>query len=257
MIGLICSVEIEYEDLLSSLYRGRHVEYGGLIFWRGFIHDEPVILAASGVGKTNAAHAASVMAEKYHPSLVINFGVGGAYAGSGLHIGDLAIATKEIYGDEGVVVSKGFKGMRDIGIPLIDNSVAGTSRTGRKSKVGKNKSRALYNKIPLSGDLVNKVKRRLKKSTFTVTPGPFVTLSAVTGGPRRARELYRRYRAVCENMEGASVAHISFLHGMPFVEIRGISNIVGDRDKRRWKLKEAAAECQGAITELLREGEGF
>ena len=47
-------------------------------------------------------------------------------------------------------------------------------------------------------------------------------------------------------MEGAAVAHVAHLHGVPVGEVRGISNIVTNRDIRTWRLKEAAEAAQEA-----------
>ncbi|MQA92922.1 MAG: hypothetical protein GEU90_22310, partial [Gemmatimonas sp.] len=51
--------------------------------------------------------------------------------------------------------------------------------------------------------------------------------------------------ALCETMEGAAYAHVAAFYGVPFAEIRGISNLVEDRDTSRWRIAqgaEAAAE---------------
>ncbi|NOY39607.1 MAG: futalosine hydrolase [Nitrospirae bacterium] len=240
MTGLICAVEFEYEEVLKNLSRRRQVEYGGLIFYKGLLRDRPLVLVASGVGKTNAAHAATLFLEKFRPEMIINFGVGGAYPDSGISVGGIAVADQEIYGDEGVVTPDGFMDMRGMGIPLLSASPGSGLNVNRSRK-------RLFNKIPIHSMPVKKACRILRKLSFNPGKGPFVTLSTVTGTAARAAELQRRYRAICENMEGASVAHICMLYGVPFLEIRGISNIVEDRDRRSWRLKEAAAECQRAV----------
>ena len=48
-------------------------------------------------------------------------------------------------------------------------------------------------------------------------------------------------------MEGAAIAHVAHLHGVPVGEVRGISNIVTDRDTGTWRLPEAAAAAQEAL----------
>jgi futalosine hydrolase len=48
-------------------------------------------------------------------------------------------------------------------------------------------------------------------------------------------------------MEGAAIAHVAHLHGVPVGEVRGISNIVTNRDTTTWRLKEAAAAAQEAV----------
>jgi futalosine hydrolase len=51
-------------------------------------------------------------------------------------------------------------------------------------------------------------------------------------------------------MEGAAVAQIAALYGIPMLEVRGISNMVEDRDLRRWDKKTASLNCQKAVLEL-------
>ena len=99
-------------------------------------------------------------------------------------------------------------------------------------------------------------------SRITIKTGTFVTVSTVTGTDKRARELEKRFSAssasgggaICENMEGAAVAHVCAMYGIPMLEIRGISNIVEDRDRSKWDIKTAAENCQKAVFVLLKEG---
>ncbi len=252
MTGLICSVEFECLEILKRLSRKRRVEAGGLAFHRGLLHGRELTLLASGVGKANAAHAATLLIERFAPGLVINFGIGGAYPGSGLDLCDIAIAEREIYGDEGVVTRRGFRGMRFMGMPLGSGSRVQCSGVEGKRESLKDYAEYFYNEIQLNRELVEKAISIIKESFIDFRTGPFVTLSTVTGTRQRAEELRRRYRAICENMEGAAVAHVCALYGVPFLEVRGISNIVENRDRRRWRSREAAAECQRAVMEIVK-----
>jgi futalosine hydrolase len=60
--------------------------------------------------------------------------------------------------------------------------------------------------------------------------GTFITVSACTGTLKRSLEIERQFKGIAENMEGAAVAHVCALNSIPLTEIRGISNIIGDRD---------------------------
>jgi futalosine hydrolase len=91
-----------------------------------------------------------------------------------------------------------------------------------------------------------------KAKPFNMRAGAFVTVSAVSGTLVRAEELAKKFKALCENMEGAAVAHVCRTYDIPFSEIRGISNIAGIRDKRKWKVKEAAKNSQEAVLEAIR-----
>ena len=75
----------------------------------------------------------------------------------------------------------------------------------------------------------------------------FVTVNTCTGTDEAARALAARTGGAVENMEGAAVAHVAHLHGVPAGEIRGISNLVTDRDTSQWRLREAALAAQEAL----------
>jgi futalosine hydrolase len=79
-----------------------------------------------------------------------------------------------------------------------------------------------------------------------------VTLSTCTGTAEGARELEQRYRGLCENMEGAAVAQVAALYNVPWIEVRGISNIVGDRDRASWDIPRAARAAQEAVLRILK-----
>ena len=66
-------------------------------------------------------------------------------------------------------------------------------------------------------------------------------------------ELARRYQAVCENMEGAAVALVALRYGIPCLEIRGISNLVEDRDMSRWDIGLAVEAAQRFVLKVIVE----
>ena len=75
----------------------------------------------------------------------------------------------------------------------------------------------------------------------------FVTVNTCTGTDAAARAIEARTGGAVENMEGAAVAHVAHLHGIPVGEVRGISNMVTNRDTGAWRLKEAALAAQEAL----------
>jgi len=242
MIALISSVPEEGKLLIRQLKKKS--VFAGKPVYKGRIHGKEIIYMISGMGKTNAAHATTMLIEKFSPSVIILFGAGGAYPSSGLGVGDIAVAEKEVYGDEGVQLKDGFQGADFIGIPLL-------KKGGRK----------YFNEFPLNEKLLEKVKKVIPPcpplvkggwGDFKIKSGTFVTVSTCTGTKKKARELEKRFGAICENMEGAPVAHICTLYGVPLVEVRGISNIVEDRDREKWNVGLAAENCQKAVLEVLK-----
>ena len=55
-------------------------------------------------------------------------------------------------------------------------------------------------------------------------------------------------------MEGAAAAHVSAASDIPFLEIRGISNRVVDRDLSQWDLPLAIRRCQQAVEMIVECG---
>jgi futalosine hydrolase len=239
-IGLISSVPVEGTIILRNLENIHERVSCGLTSREGTIHDKSVAYVISGIGKTNASRGTALLIEKFSPRVVVHLGVGGAYSSSHLRTGDIAIAEKEIYGDEGVFLEDGFHSAETIGIPFLVK--------GRKK---------YFNEFPLDKKLFRIAVRTSHvihhASRITVKSGPFLTLSTCTGTLKRAKELERTFHAICENMEGAAVAHVCVSCGIPMVEIRGISNTVGERDKKKWDIHLAAENCQRVVMGLLKE----
>jgi futalosine hydrolase len=166
--------------------------------------------------------------ERFSPARVVVFGIGGAYPGCGLKIGDVVIAKKEGYADTGVLLKDGLRGTEAIGIELL--------RKGSKK---------YFNEFPLDSRLQKKAFREIEG----IKSGVFATVNATTGTLQRAKEIKTRFGAVCENMEGAAVAHVCARYSVPVLELRGISNIVPERDG--WDKEGAARNSQEALLRVL------
>ena len=227
---MIAAVPVEGDIITTRLRGGPGKGAGGLRWYTGRLGTAEIVCVFSGIGKTNAAHAATVLTQEYSPSLIINFGIGGAYPSSGLKPGDIAVASQEVYADEGVLLKDGFHTLQTVGIPLL--------REGR---------RRYFNVFPLDARLCGRMTKAAEAAGFRSLQGVFATVSTCTGTKKRAVELSKRFTAVCENMEGAAIAHICKLCRIPFVEVRGISNIAEERDTSKWDIPLASANCQKAV----------
>ena len=234
MIALLCSVEAEAELLLETMTRTSSGRSGSKPLIQGRLAGSEVLLCLGGMGKANAAHATALLLSRPGVDALILFGVAGAYPASGARIGDLAIATEEIAGDEGVLTPEGFRDTEYIGIPLVRTASA-----------------RFFNAFPASESLLERFLRALASFPVQVHRGPFVTVSTCSGTSLRARELEQRYRGVCENMEGAAAAQTALHHGVPWAEVRGISNMTEDRDLRTWDIPGAAAVAQKAVLAIV------
>lgn len=229
-LALVCSVPFECARLREALGSAAEIVVGRKAAWEGTLDGAPVVVFPAGMGKTNAAHGLTALLETRPVRGVIGFGVGGAYPGSGLQVGDVALASSAIYGDEGVEAPGGWLSTEGIGIPLLE-------RGGER----------VFNEIALDAALVERARAALEAVGFRVGVGPFVTVSTCSGTAARGEELVRRFGALCEGMEGAALAHVAAIYEVPFLELRAVSNAVEDRDLSRWRLAEAAETAQRAV----------
>lgn len=179
-----------------------------------------VTVLHTGIGAVNAAQALARFLEREGAAAIVVCGVGGAYPGTGLAVGDVVSAESEYYGDLGAGSPAGFLDLRALGLPLVE---------------GPN---PLYNLLPM-------------QLFPTARRAPFVTVNTATGRDEDARAIAARTGGAVESMEGAAIAHVAHLRGLPVGEVRGISNLVGDRDRGAWRVAEAARAAQEALLAWL------
>lgn len=202
----------------------------------GHFGNQPVIICAGGIGKINAATATTALIERHHPRLVINTGCAGAYLESGLAIGELAVASEEFLGDEGVLTSAGWHDLRYMSIPTL---VRG--------------NRLYHNSIPLSKHAAEKAMQLADYYGVNLVRGRFITVSTCSGTRMRGEELVRSFHGICENMEGAAVAQVCLRYGIDCLEIRGISNHVNERDMKTWDIPRAVEAAQRFVLKYIEE----
>lgn len=202
------------------------------IISEGELHGKSIIFTHCGVGKVNAAHSATLMLENYNVDLMILFGIGGAYKGA--RTGDVAVAQSENYAEEGVLTEDGWKSMEFIGFPLLKNE------------------KEYFNTFPMDSMLSQLALKVANDLGFNTAYGSFITVSQCSGTRESGDLLMNRFNGICENMEGAAVAHICAMYGIPVIEIRGISNIIENRDPKKWNMPLAVSNCNKVVSELVR-----
>jgi futalosine hydrolase len=77
-----------------------------------------------------------------------------------------------------------------------------------------------------------------------------ITVSRVTATEATARRL-AALGAQVESMEGFAVLRVAAIHGVPAVEIRGISNRAGERSRSGWNFSAGVAGLQAVMHTLF------
>jgi futalosine hydrolase len=159
------------------------------------------------------------------PYTVILAGVAGAYRRADVELEDVCLASSEVYGDLG---RNGPSGIEPISLDGDETQTEFALEPGWRQII--------------SLELVKKLGLRC---------GPMVTVSCVTGNKERAQELHERFKSIAENMEGAAAAQVCNYYQVPLLEFRGISNWVGDLDKKNWRLDQALNATARVLEKVL------
>ena len=78
-----------------------------------------------------------------------------------------------------------------------------------------------------------------------------ITVDWVTGSPDRKARLVDKFNPQTESMEGAAVFYVCKMEGIPVIQLRAISNFVGNRDRFSWKKEEAIEVLTNEIRKIL------
>jgi len=229
-IALIAPTSLESEDLRREFKTPSDEKQG--VISKSLLHGKSIVFSHCGVGKVNAAHITTVILERNNIDYLILFGVGGAY--SDAKVGDVVVAESENYAEEGVIIGEGWKPLDFTGFALLKNEIK------------------YFNTFPMDRKLMKLAINASKYASLHAIWGNFITVSQCSGTRISGEIMQKRFNGICENMEGAAVAHICAIYGVPMIEIRGISNMIEDRNLKKWNVPLAASNCNKAVSEIIK-----
>jgi len=226
-IGIIGAMEIEVETLKSHMQIASTLEKASMTFLEGTLNGIPAVIVRSGIGKVNAGMCVQILADVFHVTHVINTGVAGSLNAS-IDIGDIVVSTDTLYHD---MDATGF------GYPLGE--------------------------VPQLGTLTFCADKRMidlaKKSCQEVNPDIKVFEGRIVSGdqfistPQAKGTILKNFPdSFCTEMEGAAIAHASWLNHIPFVIIRAISDKADDSAHMDYPtFEKAAAEHSARLVEHM------
>ncbi len=170
----------------------------------------------TGIGPVEASCAlAEALAQRSY-RLVVNAGIAGTFDGAA-RIGDGVVVADESIE---LALESGAPLALPLGIKLVDRA---------------------------SSDAV--LVARLRDQGFPALRG--ITVSHVTATEATARRLVREFGAHVESMEGFAVLRAAQRAAVPAIEIRGISNRCGDRERSCWDFAAGVAGLRRVLDALF------
>jgi len=181
-------------------------------------------VVVGGIGRTNAAVATTTSILSDGPfAWILNAGVAGALPESNLSIGDIVVANKCVYVEEGLMTPNGFQDMEEMGFSLSNFS---------------------GNEVPVDQWM-------LEQLSYLGRVAPIATVATCSGTDEQAKLVASRTGCICEAMEGAAVMHTANRVGAPGIELRSISNTTGNRDAQEWNLELALNNLGKTVNDAI------
>jgi futalosine hydrolase len=80
-----------------------------------------------------------------------------------------------------------------------------------------------------------------------------ITVNEITTDPKRIGWYQQNGSPVVESMEGAAFHYVCLQDDIPFLQLRSVSNYIGERDKTKWNLQQALSNLNEKIILLLNQ----
>jgi len=195
------------------------------------------IVTLCGFGPIAAAARTAELVATLRPSRVVLVGIAGTFDPELLPIGRAlefdAVAVEGIGAGEG-------------------RSLAGPAALGFPQWPGSASAEAIHDRIVLAASRVRDPER-LRDPARTAL---LLSTCAASASPEQAALRRERFpEALAEDMEGFAVAFACALAGVPCHVVRGVSNVVGNRNPAHWRIPAALAAARLCALDLLRRGD--
>ncbi len=227
-LWVVAAVESELNILKAELNARFGGTAAGYQYYGGTLGHHSVYIGVTGVGVVSASVAVAAFACTVGADRMIMTGSAGSYSGSGLQIGDVAVATSETFSELGVREGLGIGNAELMGISNVKQTIS------------------LHNQM--ADDLTHAA-----TEVAHTTWGKFLTVAGVSENTDCAARREHHFGALVENMEGYALALAGPKLGIRVGEVRGISNAGGNRDKATWNLESANERAQAAVLAYLRK----
>lgn len=220
MIGIIVAEEKELSAIKEIVTNVEEISIYEKVFYKGLIENKEVVVVKSNVGKVNSARVCQILIDKFNPSLIINVGTAGSVDNK-LDIGDVVVADRLVQYDFDVT-------------PF-----------GRK-----------LGEIENIGEYIE-----VKKELLDLFKDIDVTIGCIATGDKFIVNIEEKdnvkniFKALCIEMEGASIAQVCYLDDVPFLVVRSITDKQDGSSKVDFEtfLEFSSKKAASILKEILKK----
>ncbi len=219
-IGILCALPEELRLYREEVDQAESSDHGGISVVRGTLAGRRVVLAESGIGKVNAASAATILVERYGCDRLLLSGVAGA-VDPALSIGDVVVGTRVAQHDYGRMGDDGIVAYQPGGMPFpgASDTVGWPLRADLLAHV----------RTAMAGDPLPGIRAREGDAPHvpTVHFGTIVTGDVFIQSEAVRERLRSRYSALAVDMESGAMVQVADRYGAAWLVVRAVSDLAG------------------------------
>ncbi|TAL41656.1 MAG: futalosine hydrolase [Chitinophagaceae bacterium] len=183
--------------------------------------DLDILIGGIGLTSTTYHLTKQLAVEKY--DIVIQAGVAGSFD-LNIELGTVVAVKQDTIADQSVVEMKKLKTLFDL--KLVP-----------------------HNQRPYKNDwLINPYKDLLKQSGLKTVKG--ISVNEISTSKQKINFYRETFYPATESMEGAALHYVCLLEDIPFLQIRSISNYIGERNKKKWDMNESIKNLNEALIQF-------
>jgi futalosine hydrolase len=179
----------------------------------------------TGVGAPQCMYHLQQQLFQTNYDLVIQAGIAGTFNGA-FNLGQTVLVKYDTFADIGFEENEQFTSLFDSGF-------------------------AKKNDFPFTGGWLKNDHPYLIESNLAVATA--ITINKISDNKLQTLQMSNTYQAELESMEGAALHYVCLQNSVDFLQVRSISNQVGERNKLNWKMMEAIADLNKNMELILND----
>lgn len=187
------------------------------------INNPSADILVTGVGVPATIYHLTRRIQLIDYDLVIQAGIAGSFSPD-LELGKVVLVKSDTFSDIGIQTSKGF-------LTIFEEGLANA------------------NQLPYKNGWLENTNPLLEAMPYEKLKA--VTVNTVNVDKDHIARLFSKHNAVIETMEGAALHYVCLHEEVPFMQLRAISNYVGERDKNKWRIKVAIENLNKEIQQII------
>ena len=79
-----------------------------------------------------------------------------------------------------------------------------------------------------------------------------ISVNEITTSKKKISAYVDKFNPLIEFMEGAALHYVALMEKVPFLQLRAVSNYVGERNKRKWMIDFSIEELNKVLSAMLK-----